>query len=65
MLILQACSTYPVAEFREETGVVCVQSEEQGKQNQQTCQSVRSFPDVYKWHRVKPYRSLPDIPDSL
>lgn len=64
LLIINGCASYPIAQFQEEHGVACVQAEEQEKEDKMTCLQVRSFPDTLKWHRVKPYRSLPDIPDT-
>lgn len=60
--MLTACSSTPT-NFHEEQGVTCYQTEEQAKEQKSTCLKVNSFSDPVKWHRVRSWQTLPDIPD--
>lgn len=59
---LAGCSSTPTV-FPEEQGITCYQTEEQAKEKKHTCLRVNSFNDPVKWHRVRTWETLPDIPD--
>lgn len=62
LTFLAGCSSTPT-KFPEEQGVTCYQTEEQEKEGKTTCLRVNSFSDPVKWHRVRTWQTLPDIPD--
>lgn len=64
LVILAGCASTPPTHFPEDQGVICYQNEEQSKDKQHTCLRVNSFSDPVKWHRVKEWQTLPEIPEN-
>lgn len=62
LVSLVGCSSTPTV-FPEEKGVTCYQTEDQVKEKKHTCLRINSFSDPVKWHRVRSWETLPDIPD--
>ena len=62
-LSLTACVSFPV-DYPEQTGTRCLQmTDEQIANNEHSCLRIQSFRDATKWHRVRQWQDLGDIPD--
>lgn len=62
-LSLTACVSFPV-DYPEQTGTKCLQmTDEQIDKNEYSCARIQSFRDSTKWHRVRQWQDLGDVPD--
>lgn len=61
-LTMVGCSSTPTV-FPEDKGVTCYQTEDQEKEKKHTCLRIPAFSDTTKWHRVRSWEVLPEIPD--
>ncbi len=62
LTLFVGCASQPTV-FPEEKGVTCYQTEEQANEKKHTCLRIDSFSDSVKWHRVRSWQTLPEIPD--
>lgn len=63
LMLLNACSSVPYR-YPEEQGVTCYQTEEQEAKDLKTCLRVPVNPDATKWHRIRSWQDVGDIPET-